>query len=417
MGGRAGHAATRSTARRTARREFGASRWPRSTRRRPAPPRDDDPGRQRRSALVRGSTAKEIALSTVKGEPARAHHPTAEVDRRASEPTPTLEIVNREQFCRANGGALQRQGLRPRLRLQLDRGHLGRARRSAKPVSGNDVTTTITLAPSPGQRRRHRLTVTGSWPSAARPTEDTVDVQPPRRHQLRRRDPRRDHGRLLHLRRGRLRLHGRHRRPRRAARTSATARRTRGRRASRHGRSAPTLYDPEFTRSPPTGDSDRVPGLQRRDHRRTSPASRNGGDRRPQLAQARRRAVGEIDVVFMSIGGNDAGFGDVIIDLHASFDCTADSCPAPGLQRGDAAGGASTCSDKLPRWARTSAPAQGNVRHARAAGRGLPDQLHGPVPAAADRRAPALSLAGRRLGRSSSDTTSRGDARRRPPAS
>ena len=42
----------------------------------------------------------------------------------------------------------------------------------------------------------------------------------------------------------------------------------------------------------------------------------NGGDRMPQLDKLTAEEWATIDLVFVSIGGNDAGFGDVIKMLH-----------------------------------------------------------------------------------------------------
>ena len=301
------------------------------------------PARPRRSCAAAGT--KEIALSTVTADRLVLHHPTAEVYRRHGE-----RADDRRSTTATSSARSQRRDLRSRRRTRTSTSRRSRssaaARRSPTPVTGTHADVDLARR-CPSQRDRHELV-------AARAPGDRRRARRGRRSTLGRRGDANCDGdvRIAVMGdsyisgEGALRLPARHRRARRrqeplpplAEHVAGAARATLVSRgdARTTRRSRPP---------PPAGRLGRVPGLQRRDDRELRGRAAR---RRPHAAarQARRRATGTtIDLVFMSIGGNDAGFGDVITTCTAARLRGELAAVAPGRwQRRDALVARATCS-------------------------------------------------------------------------
>ena len=228
------------------------------------------------------------------GRPARAAPPDGRGDRRHDAATRRSRSTTSRSFCAAQRRRPAGQAYDPDFDFSVDRGR-GHGSRSRKPVTGNDVTTTIAVGTLPGVGDRHgahrharHLAVGGeppedddhASPAAATPTATATcaprswatPTSPARAPTATCRAPTSTASRQNLC----------HRSPASWAAQLAS-----------HGRVGAALVRPRVHADPAGRRLDRVPGLQRRDRPRTSRASRNDGDRMPAAGQAQRRGVGD----------------------------------------------------------------------------------------------------------------------------
>ncbi|WP_170179170.1 LamG-like jellyroll fold domain-containing protein [Solirubrobacter pauli] len=275
--------------------------------------------------LANTGGAKEIALSTVTPQRLVLRHPTSAVlDGTATQPT--VEITNVEDACAANGGLLEISAYDPDIDFStIDVSWSGG--KVTKAVSGNDVDTTVTVGTFPITEDGTELTVTAHLAAGGQTAEAKLVVN-------QRGDTNCD-GFVRAVIMGDSYISGEgaygylpgtdnhdkatknlcHRSPNTwPARLASTL------------VSGLALFDPVFQQGRPEGDwiaflacSGAVTG--------NFWDEASDGDKTPQFDKLTAAEWDTIDLVFVSIGGNNAGFSNVIM-MCTALDCTR-SKPGP----------------------------------------------------------------------------------------
>ena len=274
-------------------------------------------------ALVQGGAGvSEVALSTV--TPARLvlRHPTAEVIDGSSS-HPTVAIDNQDDFCASNGGTLQVSGWDPDFNFSsLEVTYGGTT--LTQPVTGSEPRASFELGKFPMTDTGTKLTVRGHLVVGGEVPEATMTLN-------RRGDTNCD-GEIHAAIMGDSYISGEgaygympgtdvhgdggnlcHRSPNSWAALLA-------------GSLGAQLYDPEFGARPP-GDSVAFLACSGSVTKNFA-GEPHGGDKHPQLDKLSEDEWSKLDLVFMSIGGNDAGFSTVI-QICTVLNCAADSITDP----------------------------------------------------------------------------------------
>ena len=270
--------------------------------------------------LVHAGNAKEIALSTIRnGRRVLLHQVADVVDN--SEAEPVLGIGNQQQFCAAGGGALQVTGFDRDLPIkQLQVTWAGQP--YAQTVTpAYDVAATFTL---PVDASQETVTLRAVYTTGTTSPDQTIT--------LRKRGDTNCDGVVRAAIMGDSYISGEgaygymagtdvhgdngnlcHRSPNSWAAKLATS-------------LGAQLWDPEFG-SAPSGDSVAFLACSGAVTKNFN-AEAQPGDHHPQLLKLSPEQWSDLDLVFMSVGGNDAGFADVI-KMCTVFDCASVDWSSP----------------------------------------------------------------------------------------